>query len=102
MADTRTNAVGTAGASAFVMAGSLLGGDPDAHGRAASDVVLGVGFLGAGIIFKRRRQHQRPEYCGNNLVLGGGGVLAGLDSLHLSAILALIVLVTSIALRPLA
>jgi putative Mg2+ transporter-C (MgtC) family protein len=36
MAGTRTNALVAAGASAFVMAGSLLVGDPLATGRMAS------------------------------------------------------------------
>ena len=52
MAGTRTNALVAAGASAFVMAGSLLENDPSAPGRIASYVVSGVGFLGAGVIFK--------------------------------------------------
>ena len=41
MAGTRTNALVAAGASAFVMAGSLLGGDPSASGRVASYVSPG-------------------------------------------------------------
>jgi putative Mg2+ transporter-C (MgtC) family protein len=52
MAGTRTNALVAAGASAFVMAGSLLVDDPSATGRVASYVVSGLGFLGAGVIFK--------------------------------------------------
>jgi len=52
MAGTRTNALVAAGASAFVMAGTLLDHDPAAAGRVASYVVSGVGFLGAGVIFK--------------------------------------------------
>jgi putative Mg2+ transporter-C (MgtC) family protein len=52
MAGTRTNALVAAGASAFVMAGSLLVDDPSARGRVASYVVSGVGFLRAGVIFK--------------------------------------------------
>src|SRR5579863_6642317 len=52
MAGTRTNALVAAGAAAFVMAGTLLDNDPSAAGRVASYVVSGVGFLGAGVIFK--------------------------------------------------
>ena len=52
MAGTRTNALVAAGASAFVMAGSLIVNDPTGQGRIASYVVSGVGFLGAGVIFK--------------------------------------------------
>jgi putative Mg2+ transporter-C (MgtC) family protein len=52
MAGTRTNALVAAGAAAFVMGGMLLNDDPSARGRIASYVVSGVGFLGAGVIFK--------------------------------------------------
>jgi putative Mg2+ transporter-C (MgtC) family protein len=41
-----------AGAAAFVMCGLLLNDDPSARGRIVSYVVSGVGFLGAGVIFK--------------------------------------------------
>src|SRR5258708_32076246 len=52
MAGTRTNALVSAGAAAFVMCGLLLDNDPTARGRIVSYVVSGVGFLGAGVIFK--------------------------------------------------
>src|SRR5580704_6538760 len=52
MAGTRTNALVAAGAAAFVMCGFLLDNDPSARGRIVSYVVSGVGFLGAGVIFK--------------------------------------------------
>jgi putative Mg2+ transporter-C (MgtC) family protein len=52
MTGTRANALVAAGASAFVMAGSLLVDDPSATGRVVSYVVSGVGFLAAGVIFK--------------------------------------------------
>jgi hypothetical protein len=64
MAGTRTNALVAAGASAFVMAGSLLVDDPSARGRIASYVVSGVGFLGAGVIFKdgsKVGKHPKPR-----------------------------------------
>src|SRR6202048_4889071 len=52
MAGSRTNALVAAGAAAFVMCGLLLDNDPSARGRIVSYVVSGVGFLGAGVIFK--------------------------------------------------
>ena len=51
-AGTRTTALVAAGASAFVMAGLLLDGDPSGRGRIASYVVSGVGFRGADVISK--------------------------------------------------
>src|SRR6202023_3811215 len=52
MAGSRTNALVAAGAAAFVMCGLLIDNDPSARGRIVSYVVSGVGFLGAGVIFK--------------------------------------------------
>jgi uncharacterized membrane protein YhiD involved in acid resistance len=43
------------------MAGSLIGGDPSAPSRVASFVVSGVGFLGAGVIFKEISTHGRQN-----------------------------------------
>lgn len=102
MAGTRTNALVAAGAAAFVMAGWLLGDDPSAAGRAASYVVSGVGFLGAGVIFKDGANVRGLNTAATIWCSAAIGVLAGLNSLHFAAILALIVLVTNIALRPLA
>jgi putative Mg2+ transporter-C (MgtC) family protein len=102
MAGTRTNALVAAGASAFVMAGSLLGDDPSASGRVASYVVSGVGFLGAGVIFKDAGSVRGLNTAATIWCSAAMGVLAGLNSLHLAAIVAAAVLLTNIALRPLA
>jgi putative Mg2+ transporter-C (MgtC) family protein len=102
MAGTRTNALVAAGASAFVMAGSLLGSDPSASGRVASYVVSGVGFLGAGVIFKDAGSVRGLNTTATIWCSAAMGVLAGLDSLHLAAILAAVVLLANIGLRPLA
>src|ERR1700730_12753466 len=102
MAGTRTNALVAAGAAAFVMSGLLLDNDPSARGRIVSYVVSGIGFLGAGVIFKDGASVQGLNTAATIWCSAAIGVLAGLDSLHLAAILMLIVLVTNIALRPLA
>jgi putative Mg2+ transporter-C (MgtC) family protein len=102
MAGTRTNALVSAGASAFVMAGSLLVGDPSATGRVASYVVSGVGFLGAGVIFKDNANIRGLNTAATIWCSAAIGVLAGLGALHLSVVLAAAVLLASIALRPLA
>jgi putative Mg2+ transporter-C (MgtC) family protein len=101
MAGTRTNALVAAGASAFVMAGWRLSDAPSAAGQIASYVVSGVGFLGAGVIFKDGASVRGLNTAATIWCSAAIGVLAGLDSLYLAAILALIVLVTNIALRPL-
>jgi len=102
MAGTRTNALVAAGASAFVMAGSLLVIDPSATGRVASYVVSGVGFLGAGVIFKDSANIRGLNTAATIWCSAAVGLLAGLGALHLSLVLAIAVLLANIGLRPLA
>ena len=56
MAGTRTNALVAGGAAAFAMSGGLILGDTTTEARIVSYVVSGVGFLGAGMIFKESAQ----------------------------------------------
>jgi putative Mg2+ transporter-C (MgtC) family protein len=102
MAGTRTNALVAAGASAFVMAGSLLIDDPSATGRVTSYVVSGVGFLGAGVIFKDAANIRGLNTAATIWCSAAVGVLAGLGALHLSLLLTIAVLLANIGLRPLA
>jgi len=101
MAGTRANALVAAGASAFVMAGSLIGGDPSAPSRVASFVVSGVGFLGAGVIFKDGASVHGLNTAATVWCSAAIGVLAGVHSLPLASILAVVVILANIALRPL-
>jgi putative Mg2+ transporter-C (MgtC) family protein len=102
MAGTRTTALVAAGASAFVMAGSLLVDDPSATGRVASYVVSGVGFLGAGVIFKDSANIRGLNTAATIWCSAAIGLLAGLGATHLSLVLAIAVLLANTALRPLA
>jgi len=102
MAGTRTNALVASGAAAFVMAGSLLVDDPSGTGRVASYVVSGVGFLGAGVIFKDAANVRGLNTAATIWCSAAIGVLAGLGAFHLSLILAIAVLLANIGLRPLA
>jgi putative Mg2+ transporter-C (MgtC) family protein len=101
IAGTRTNALVAAGASAFVMAGSLLENDPSAPGRIASYVVSGVGFLGAGVIFKEGGNIRGLNTAATIWCSAAIGVLTGFGHPLLSLILAVAVLLANIALRPL-
>lgn len=98
MAGTRTNALVAAGASAFVMAGSLIGSDPSAPSRVASFVVSGVGFLGAGVIFKNGASVHGLNTAATVWCSAAIGVLAGLNSLHLALILAATVVLVNVGL----
>jgi putative Mg2+ transporter-C (MgtC) family protein len=65
-------------------------------------VVSGVGFLGAGVIFKDAGSVRGLNTAATIWCSAAIGVLTGLDALYLAAILALVVLLTNIVLRPLA
>jgi putative Mg2+ transporter-C (MgtC) family protein len=101
MAGTTTNALVAAGACAFVMAGSLIAGDPSAPSRVASFVVSGVGFLGAGVIFKDGANVHGLNTAATVWCSAAIGVLVGLGSFHLASILTATVLLANLALPPL-
>ncbi len=102
MAGTRTNALVAAGAAAFVMCGSLLDNDYSARGRIVSYVVSGVGFLGAGVIFKDGANVRGLNTAATIWRSAAIGALSGLGAWHLSLVLAAGVLLTNVLLRPLA
>lgn len=99
---TRTNALVAAGASAFVMCGFLLGEDPSARGRIISYVVSGVGFLGAGVIFKDGANVRGLNTAATIWCSAAIGALCGLGALNLALMLAAAVLFANLVLRPLA
>src|SRR5207248_1409053 len=51
-AGLRTNALVAVGAALFVSLTRLMGGEPASPTRVASYIVVGIGFLGGGVIFK--------------------------------------------------
>ena len=102
MAGTRTNALVAAGASAFVMCGSLLAGDSTASARIVSYVVSGVGFLGAGVIFKEGGNVRGLNTAATVWCSAAIGALSGLGAKKLAIVLAAAVLMTNLLLRPLA
>jgi putative Mg2+ transporter-C (MgtC) family protein len=102
MAGTRTNALVAAGAAAFVMCGLLLNDDPSARGRIVSYVVSGVGFLGAGVIFKDGGNVRGLNTAATIWCFAAVGALSGLGALHLALVLAIAVPFTNVVLRPLA
>jgi putative Mg2+ transporter-C (MgtC) family protein len=68
----------------------------------ASYVVSGVGFLGAGVIFKDSANIRGLNTAATIWCSAAIGVLAGLGAFHLSFVLAIAVLLANIGLRPLA
>ena len=102
MAGTRTNALVAAGAAAFIMSALLLDNDPSARGRIISYIVSGVGFLGAGVIFKDGANVRGLNTAATIWCSAAIGALNGLGAIHLALVLAIGVLLTNTVLRPLA
>jgi len=102
MAGARTNALVAAGAAAFIMSGFLLPDDPSAVGRIASYIVSGVGFLGAGVIFKDGANVRGLNTAATIWCSAAIGSLCGHGAIHLAFALAIAVLLANTVLRPLA
>jgi putative Mg2+ transporter-C (MgtC) family protein len=102
MAGTRTNALVAAGASAFVMSSFVLHGDDSASGRVISYVVSGVGFLGAGVIFKDGANVRGLNTAATIWCSAAIGVLSGLGAWRFALALGAAVVMTNVLLRPLA
>jgi putative Mg2+ transporter-C (MgtC) family protein len=102
MAGTRTNALVAAGAAAFNMTGLLIERDPSARGRIISYIVSGVGFLGAGVIFKDGGNVHGLNTAATIWCSAAMGALSGPGSFDLALILGVGVLLTNVVLRPLA
>lgn len=102
MAGTRTNALVAAGASAFVMCAFLVRDSSRGEAQIVSYVVSGVGFLGAGVIFKDAGSVRGLNTAATIWCSAAIGALCGLGAISYAAILGCAVLLANIALRPLA
>jgi putative Mg2+ transporter-C (MgtC) family protein len=102
MAGTRTHALVASGAAAFVMSGFLIQGDASGEARIVSYVISGIGFLGAGVIFKEHMQVQGLNTAATIWCSAAVGVVAGLGKPDYAAVIVVGVLATNTLLRPLA
>jgi len=102
IAGTRTNALVAAGASAFVMCAFLVR-DPDRNeAQIVSYVVSGVGFLGAGVIFKDSGTVRGLNTAATLWCSAAIGAVCGLGRLLYGVCVAVAVLATNVVLRPIA
>lgn len=102
MAGTRTNALVAAGAAAFVMCAFLVGDPLRSEIQIVCYVVSGVGFLGAGVIFKDNGTVRGLNTAATIWCSAAVGAICGLGfMLHASAV-ASAVLLANVGLRPLA
>lgn len=102
MAGTRTNALVAAGAAAFVMCAFMVRDASRSEAQIVSYVVSGVGFLGAGVIFKDSGSVRGLNTAATIWCSAAIGAISGLGNPLQALILTAAVLGTNIVLRPLA
>jgi putative Mg2+ transporter-C (MgtC) family protein len=102
MAGTRTTALVAAGASAFVMCAFMVRDTSRSEAQIVAYVVSGVGFLGAGVIFKDAGSVRGLNTAATIWCSAAIGAISGLGNPLHALILTAIVLGTNIVLRPLA
>ncbi len=100
MAGLRTNALVALGAAAFVVFSQLVPNDASPT-RVAAQVVSGIGFLGAGIIFRDGANIQGLNTAATLWCSAAVGVLAGISAWPFAAVLTGFVVFVNLGLRPL-
>jgi putative Mg2+ transporter-C (MgtC) family protein len=102
IAGTRTNALVAAGASAFVMCAFLVRDPHQNEAQIVSYVVSGVGFLGAGVIFKDTGTVRGLNTAATLWCSAAIGAVCGLGQMLYAICVAVAVLATNVVLRPIA
>lgn len=100
-AGLRTNALVSAGAAAFVLVASL-GGQSSEKFRIAAQVVSGIGFIGAGVIFREGLSINGLNTAATLWCSAAIGVLCGSGFAREGAAAAGVVLFANVVLRPIA
>jgi putative Mg2+ transporter-C (MgtC) family protein len=99
-AGLRTNTLVALGAATFVVFGRLLPGDLGSS-RMAAQVVSGIRFLGAGIIFREGLNVRGLNTAATPWCSAAIGVLAGAGALAYAALATAMVVSVNLQLRPL-
>ena len=102
VAGTRTNALVAAGAAAFVISAAALTNNLDSQARIAAQIVSGIGFLGAGVIFKEGVYVHGLNTAATIWCSAAIGTLFGMGQYFLGLLTGVIVVFTNVVLRPLA
>jgi putative Mg2+ transporter-C (MgtC) family protein len=100
LAGLRTNTLVALGAASFVVFSPIVAGDASPT-RVAAQVVSGIGFLGAGIIFREGLNVRGLNTAATLWCSASVGVLAGIGAISYAAIVAGLVIVVNLLLRPL-
>jgi len=100
MAGVRTNALVALGAASFVIFAALFPGDVNAT-RVAAQIISGVGFLGAGVIFRDGLNVHGLNTAATLWCSAAVGMFCGAGNLFLAATLTAVLLLVNLFLRPL-
>jgi len=100
MAGTRTNGLVAAAAAAFTMLGLMDTGVGNSS-RIVGQIVSGIGFLGAGVIFKECANVHGLNTAATIWCAAAVGALSGMGYPQYSLAVAIAAVITNIALRPL-
>jgi len=101
LAGLRTNTLVALGAASFVVFSGLVPGD-NSPTRVAAQVVSGIGFLGAGLIFKEGLSVHGLNTAATLWCSAAVGVLSGAKLPAHAALVAALVIFVNLCLRPLA
>lgn len=99
LAGLQTNALVALGAAGFVAFSQMLTGDASPS-RMAAQVVSGIGFLGAGVIFKDGFGVRGLNTAATLWCSAAVGVMCGAGFLPHAALLALLVVAVNLLLKP--
>lgn len=100
LAGLRTNTLVSLGAASFVVFENLFSTEPSLT-RVAAQVVSGIGFLGAGIIFREGLNVRGLNTAATLWCAAAVGVLAGGGALPYAVLVASMVIGVNLLLRPL-
>lgn len=101
MAGLRTNALVALGAASFVTFSQLMPGVDTSPTRVAAQVVSGIGFLGAGIIFRDGFEVHGLNTAATLWCSAGVGLMAGTGNWDFALLLTGLVVFINLGLRPL-
>lgn len=100
LAGLRTNTLVALGAATFILVGRLMGNEGE-DARMGAQVVSGIGFLGAGVIFKEGLNVRGLNTAATLWCSAAVGLLAGTGFLSYAGLCAALVVGSNLLLRPL-
>jgi putative Mg2+ transporter-C (MgtC) family protein len=101
LAGLRTNTLVALGAASFVAFADIFGTADASPTRVAAQVVSGIGFLGAGIIFREGANVRGLNTAATLWCSAAVGLFAGHGAHDAAALVAALVILVNVALRPL-